>query len=268
MLFYNVSFFYLYHMAQVMIIKIIMFLMLASPGTKENIRADKLWSDHLGNIYVLRGNSLHKYNQKWELLSSYDWQANGEITNVDVSDPLRIVVFSENANQVIFLDNKLSIISDPFNLDDLNYYDVSVVCKASTGGFWLFDNLDKQLVYVNHQGNEEIKSGMVDMYSGFPDMMLEHSGHIYVGYHKQGIVVFNNQAAYVKSLPFTFENSFQCHESNIIYLNNQKVFSYNIELTKEKIIFSDLPDIKDFTLYEDALYYISGQEVRKKLLKE
>jgi hypothetical protein len=255
-------------MGQVMIMRIMLFLMLASPGKKENIRAEKLWSDHLGNIYTLKDNTLNKYNQNWELFSSYDWQANGKITTVDVSDPLRIVVFSANANQVLFLDNELSLLSDPFSLDDLNYYDVSVVCKASTGGFWLFDNLDKQLVYINHHGNEELKSGTIDMYSGFPDVLLEHSGHIYLGYHQQGIVVFNNQATYVKCLPFAFENSFQCYEHNIIYVNNQKVFSYNIELTKEKLIHSDLPEIKDFTLYENVLYYISDQQVKKKLLKD
>lgn len=245
-----------------------MFLMLASPGTKENIRAEKLWSDHLGNIYALRDNSLHKYNQNWELLSSYDWQANGTITTVDVSDPLRIVVFSAHTNQVVFLDQEMSLLSDPFNLNELNYYDVSVVCKASTGGFWLFDNLDKQIVHIDHNGKENLKSGSIDLYSGFPEIMYEHSGHIYLGYSNQGIVVFNNQAAYEKCLPFKFENTFECHDYHIFYVNNHNIFSYDIKLTKEEIIIGSLPDIKDFTLSGNTLYYISNQQVKQKLLKD
>ncbi|MDA3819816.1 MAG: hypothetical protein PF590_05085 [Candidatus Delongbacteria bacterium] len=251
-----------------MIIKIMMFLMLASPGKRENIRADKLWSDHLGNIYTLTDNSLHKYNQNWELLSSYDWQANGRITSVDISDPLRIVVFSVHANQVVFLDQELSLLSDPFNIDVLNYHDVAVVCKASTGGFWMFNNIDKQLIHINHNGNEDIKSGTIDIYSGFPEIMYEYSGHIYLGYPKQGIVVFNNQAAYEKCLPLTFEIAFEWHKNNIIYLNNDKIFSYNIKLAKEDLIVSSLPDLKDFTLSGGVLYYISNQQVKQKLLKD
>lgn len=244
------------------------FLMLASPGTKENIRAERLWSDHLGHIYTLNNNSLRKYNQSWELLSSYDWQANGKITTVDVSDPLRIVVFSTHTNEVVFLDQELSLLSDPFNIDEFNYYDVSVVCKASTGGFWMFDNIDKQLVHIDHNGNEDLKSGTIDIYSGFPEVMYEYSGHIYLGYPKQGIVVFNNQAAYEKNLPFTFEIAFEWHENNIIYLNNHNIFSYNIKFAKEDLIASSLPDLKDFTLSGGVLYYISNQQVKQKLLKD
>ncbi|MGM0649707.1 MAG: hypothetical protein ACQES1_04260 [Bacteroidota bacterium] len=252
-----------------MLILNLMICMLLNPvDDTTGIQADKLWSDHLGHIYTLTDNKLCKYDKNLQKTASYDWQVQGKISNVDVSDPMRIVVFSASANQVLFLDQHLSLLTDPFMLDDLDFYDVSTVCKASRGGFWLFDNIDKQLVHITHLGEVGMKSGTITMYPGFPEIMYEHSGHIYLGFPGQGIIVFDNYAAYEKSLPFAFAKKFECHKNRLIYFREGKIFSYNISTVKENLIADDMEDTKDFTFTGRELFYVSDEQVKQKLLTD
>jgi hypothetical protein len=74
---------------------------------------NRIVNDNLGNIYILEKSSLKKYDADGNFLCSYTELSDGLISGIDVSDPLKIIILNADFGKIKFLDNKLSIKSNP-----------------------------------------------------------------------------------------------------------------------------------------------------------
>ncbi|MFZ4670370.1 MAG: hypothetical protein ACOYLT_00005 [Flavobacterium sp.] len=107
--------------------------------------------DGLGNNYYINNNVFSKQNdnQIWE----YKNVALGKITSVDYVNPLKIVLFYEDFNSIITLDNQLNEIQK-LNLFDIdNTILASKIGMASQNQFWIYNALTQQIMlfdYVNY----------------------------------------------------------------------------------------------------------------------
>ena len=79
-------------------------LILPQKKVDEITSAEMIKSDHLGNVYLMKNNTLIKTAGELKERYTYDWQSNGDISYIDVSDPMRLILFSESANSAVFLD--------------------------------------------------------------------------------------------------------------------------------------------------------------------
>lgn len=107
--------------------------------------------DGLGNNYYIKNNVFIKQDakQKWE----YKNVALGKISSVDIVNPLKIVVFYENFNTVITLDNQLN------EIQKLNLFDIdssifaSKIGLASQNQFWIYNALTQQIMLFDYLNN-------------------------------------------------------------------------------------------------------------------
>jgi len=107
--------------------------------------------DGLGNNYYIRDNVFikEKDSQKWE----YKNVALGKITSVDYVNPLQIVVFYEDFNTIITLDNQLN------EIQKLNLFDIDSTIFASKIGlaaqnqFWIYNSLTQQILLFDYLKN-------------------------------------------------------------------------------------------------------------------
>lgn len=107
--------------------------------------------DGLGNNYYIRNNVFIKEKdaQKWE----YKNVALGNITSVDYVNPLKIVVFYEDFNTIITLDNQLNEIQK-LNLFDIdNTIFASKIGLASQDHFWIYNSLTQQILLFDYLNN-------------------------------------------------------------------------------------------------------------------
>ena len=114
-------------------------------------------ADLLGNRYTWNSSEVKKLNPEGEFLCTWQNPAGGKITWVDPSDPFRILTFSKESNQIIWLDNKLAPIGNPVKLDALGMLDVSGICTSKDGGLWVFDQSSQALIKLNHRLTKEIE---------------------------------------------------------------------------------------------------------------
>src|SRR5687768_4036966 len=70
--------------------------------------AKYLTTDDLGNAYMVEKNELKKYSAEGILLATYSNNNLGDLTVVDASDPLKLLLFFKDLSKIIFLDNTLS----------------------------------------------------------------------------------------------------------------------------------------------------------------
>ena len=115
-----------------------------SQMSKQFIEADVfVGDDTFGYQYFIKNNVFFKIKGK-EFLQ-YKNLALGKITKVDIHNPLRIVLFYENFNTVIALDNQLSEVQKINFSEKPEGIITSAIGTSSQNNLWIFNSLNQQL---------------------------------------------------------------------------------------------------------------------------
>lgn len=107
--------------------------------------------DYNFNYYHFTNTILYKTNEKTTL--NYSNYLYGNINSVDISNPLKIVVFYRDFNTVVLLDSQLNetdVIQIP--------YDVSFVSKGTANHVWLFTTNTQIIENYNFKTNTVLSS--------------------------------------------------------------------------------------------------------------
>jgi hypothetical protein len=111
--------------------------------------------DILSNLYYIENNVFFKKNklQLWQ----YKNLSLGKITKIDFQNPLKMVVFYEDFNSVILLDNQLNEIQKITFSKDNSSLIVSAIGIAAQNKLWIFDSSSQKLGLYNYL-NGDLKS--------------------------------------------------------------------------------------------------------------
>jgi hypothetical protein len=189
-------------------------------------------TDNLGNLYLIVNNELRKYDQDGTLLKTFSDKSHGNLAFVDVSDPLKILLYYHDFRQVLFLDNMLSVKGDALLLDDLGVLQPMLVCTSYENGFWVYDQQEFQLIRFDKNLNISNQSGNIVQLTGIkikPNYLNEISDKVYLNDPENGILVFDKFGTYAKTLPFKELSSFQIRDENIIYSTESQLVLYNFK---------------------------------------
>lgn len=227
--------------------------------------------DHFGNIYTIERIELTKYSSKKEVLSNFSDALLGEITSIDVSNPLRIQLFYKEFNQVLYLNQNLSPITEPIDLYQYSDNETQVCCDASSGGFWIYNNDDNQVFQVSKQGNIINKSGLLTSYFKgiYPSKLIEYQEKIYFLTPSQGLLILNKFGQFYQQLPIPGITDFCINNRELDYLKNNTWYKYDPLLTSDPIIFhiKNSGAIKSRIL-NDKVYIFSEDQISIRLLKD
>lgn len=204
-----------------------------------DVEGDMYGTDPLGNVYVIKDNSLKKFSNQHVQAAYYTNAFLGNIHSVDVSDPLRILVFYKDYNQVVWVDNFLSEIRSPIWLDDLGIDQVELVCSSNQGGFWAFNSLNNQLQYFDVNLKLIHESPTLNILTGpdiSPTFMIEKSRMLYLNVPGTGVLVFDRFGNYSKTLPVNVPSFFQVTDSYLYYLKEGELFSYNLRTAETSLL--------------------------------
>ncbi|RYJ53633.1 hypothetical protein DR871_006170 [Flavobacterium petrolei] len=99
--------------------------------------------DPFGFYYTIKNNAFSKINTRDTL--EYKNISLGKITKVDLQNPLKIVLFYENFNTVILLDNQLNEIQKINFSESTIPIVVSAIGIASQNQLWIYNSMNQQL---------------------------------------------------------------------------------------------------------------------------
>jgi hypothetical protein len=200
---------------------------------------NRIVSDNLGNIYLLEKSSLKKYDSEGNFLCSYTELIDGLISGIDVSDPLKIIIFNADFGKIKFLDNKLNIRNTAVTLSDLGYSGASLVAASYKSGFWIFDPLSNQIIRFDNNLQLSQSGGSISDLIGHefrPDFMLEYDNTIYLNDPQYGIFIFDRYGTYLKTIPVKNIPSFQIFNGKIIYQDGLNLKTLDIITYEENIL--------------------------------
>ncbi len=233
---------------------------------KKNIafKAQQIIADHIGFYYLVTRDKVQKVHYNDSLTQFHQRQNIGAITTVDVSNPMKTILYYRDYRKVEILDTWMSMIRE-IDLDEYGYMQVSAVCGSSTNGIWLYDENSAQLKRINDGGElvlQSVSSRQSMNKVLHVSYLLEKNAKVYVADPEIGIVLFDMFGSYIKTLPIRGIQKFSIFADQIVFFNAGKIYNYNpLTLETKELI---LPDstVTDAALLKNKLVTIGSDSVR------
>jgi hypothetical protein len=197
---------------------------------------DSFTVDNLGNVYFVKEDELLKYLPSGKMLGRYSNLKLGAITSVDVTNPLKLVLYYRDFQQVVFLDNQLSVNSEVVSLEKLGYEQTELVCASANNSFWIYNKQNNELLRFNEASKKTASTGnlkQVLQADLTPAFMAEHNGFLFLNCPDNGIYVFDIFGAFSKVISIKGLKNFQVNENLIYYKKDSALCSYNYKLFEE-----------------------------------
>lgn len=192
--------------------------------------------DNFGNAYLVNGDELVKYLASGKFFARYSNLKLGSITLVDATNPLKLLLYYHDFQQIVFLDNQLSKNSDEVSLEKLGYEQTELVCAGANNSFWIYNKQNNELIRFDENSKKTASTGNLKqiLQSDItPDFMAEHNGKLYLNCPGTGIYVFDIFGAFSKIIALKQLKVFQVNENIIYYQNDSAFCSYDHHLFDE-----------------------------------
>ncbi len=170
------------------------------------IQANGISSDRLGFIYIHTSRQLIKYSASGDSIYSWSNPLLGNLGRICTLDPLRTLVFLPDFNQIIFLDNTLSPLADPVNLDDAGFPGVTAAATSKLGGYWIFQGSSQQIIKIGADNRPITRSVPISISSGNADkaILIESDDKLLLVIPENEILEFDLFGSFIRknTLPF------------------------------------------------------------------
>jgi hypothetical protein len=221
-------------------------------------------SDNIGNTYLVNGEELIKYNSNGQLFKKYSNKQFGNITMVDATNALKILLYYKDFQNVVFIDDQLSQNGDLISFEDLGYEQTDLVCTSFNNSFWIYNKQNNELVRFNENSQPVAKTGNLKQVLQAeikPNFMLEQNSYLYLNCPAIGIYVFDIYGTFNKIISIKNLSSFQVNNGILYYFKDRQLVSYDPKTFEEKnetfkdTLIKTVRIEKDwlFTQYNDSL---------------
>ena len=244
-------------------------LWLPTPHEFKQVHSSAWENGHLavdpqGNVLRYSGDMLEKYSP--DGTASGSWNAKGtDITFVDASNPLRILVWYADQRQIVTLDNTLSEHDNMIVLDQSDLDQVSLVCASANNRLWLFDQANLEVLRVSRTLQIENRSGqlatLLDREVN-PTQMTEQHEQLFVLDPETGVMVFDIFGTYLKTLPLKGATFIQpLDEHLLLYVKDQTIYLYNQLSLETTVIEQPVTEATEMIIHDDKTYVNTGHSI-------
>lgn len=192
--------------------------------------AKAVYADNLDNVYLLSGrDELLKYDAKGVLKWRYSNNRFGKLYSVDVSDPLRVVLFYTDFQQVVVLNNNLNEITSYSFAKNGNLL-VSAVASGNNNSLWIFDRASNVLVKLSSNFTEDIRSpNLFQLFDEAVDVkkLAASDQYVFLQRRNNGILQFDRFGGYLRELPIDSLTDFNITSNIIAYVSDHTLVKYH-----------------------------------------
>ncbi len=219
--------------------------------------------DNYKNNYFIKDRVLNKLGPDGRFVFN-DLQL-GKITSVDIINPLKVIVFFQDTNTVVLLDNKLNEIQR-INFNNLpNFLNVSTATNAGNNSLWLFNVDTQQLELYNYRSNlqtvvsQPFPGKLISQASNFNFCFTLTEKKLWA-FNIYGSMLNETDAMGFEKIVQQNENLIALKENSLYYIPN---FAGHDEEDSRETVKLKLPEIaiKDLQLTNDFLYIYDGENL-------
>lgn len=223
------------------------------------VNGTQLYVDNLENVYVVNENEVFKYRPNGTLFNRYSNKSLGKITSIDVSNPLKILLFFRDFSRIVYLDNTLTENGSAVFLDENDLELTTLAGSSYDSGLWVYTTQNFRLVRLKQDLVTTTDVKNINQFvnaSIQPNYLIEREGQVYLNDPAIGVVVFDIFGTYYKTIPVKGLSKLEVANKKVFYLKDGKLGVYDMKSFEEYDI--PLPDGKviTFVINENKLYLL------------
>lgn len=191
--------------------------------------------DEMGNAYIVRnGNTLIRFTPEGDSSAFYRGVQNGIIEGVDVTNPLRIVVYYPRQSKVVLLDRMLTE-KGQIDLRQQGIAQVPVVASSADGSLWIYDLFNAKLKKIDEQGRITAQSNDLRLETEgviTPSFLVERDWKLYMVDTVSGIYTYDRYGSYISTLSLYPKKTMQLIDNQIIWYEANALHSWDTRSMK------------------------------------
>lgn len=219
-------------------------------------------TDPIGNIYLVKENNfIVKYNAQGDSLAVFNDISSGAVTQIDATNPLRVLVFYAGFSKIKILDNILSL-KNELDLARLGLFNIPCIANSMDGNIWVYDpsgnllKIDDRLEIKHSYFLRNMLDFNVD-----PSHLVERDRTLYMTDSLQGILQFDRFGFYRTVYKFMTKESSVINDF-IVYLDKPYLKSYDKKsLRASEIALPNPEDIISARLEKNQVYILRKNQL-------
>ena len=222
--------------------------------------------DNLDNIYVLTSrNQVKKFNANGDSVAVYnDVKKFGQATLIDVSNPLKILMYYRDFVTVAMLDRFLASVNT-IDLRKQNILQARAVGQSYDNKVWVFDELENKLKKVDEDGTMLQETPDFRLLLGLaisPVKIYDENKYVYVYDPVYGVYVFDYYGALKNNIMILGWENFKVAGKFIYGSRSDTLFRYDIRtyLVDEWKMPKQILGSKAFNFSSSRLYALRKEE--------
>lgn len=188
--------------------------------------------DGFGNIYVITDHEIVKYTALGILQKKFSTKRYGKIDFVDAMNPLKLIVYYKEFQQIMFLDNQLTASIPMISVETIGYEQTSLVCSSANNSFWIYDKQNNELVRFDAELKSIVKTGNLKRILDIdlkPNFMIERNNYVYLNCPNEGVLVFDIYGTFYKTIPLKNLKEFNVVNGDVFYFENHNLKQYQAQ---------------------------------------
>lgn len=189
--------------------------------------------DNLDNLYLITDNNqLKKLSANGDSLAVFnDVKKYGNPSYIDVTNPLKTLLYYKNYSTVVVLDRLLTV-RNTINFRKQNIFYVNNVTLSYDNYMWIFDEEDYKLKKIDEEG--KVVQSSTDWRMLFdtvpaPVKMIDRNNFVYLYDPAKGFYIFDYYGGFKNRLTFLNWTNIEVN-GNIVYgFSDGKLYSYELK---------------------------------------
>lgn len=189
--------------------------------------------DNLDNIYLLSStNRLKKLDANGDSVAVFnDVKKFGQATLIDVSNPLKVLLYYRDFATIVILDRFLNI-RNTIDLRKHNIFQVRSIGQSYDNKIWVYDELENKLKKIDDDGSLLLET--TDLRQLFdviplPQKIFDQDQYVYLYDSTQSVYVFDYYGTFKNKILITGWQNFKVTGRYIFGSGNNRLYRYDIK---------------------------------------
>lgn len=219
------------------------------------VNASLFSTDPNGNIYIVRNdNSFIRYNSVGDSTGFFNEIKKGKITQIDATNPMRVLLYFSEYGQIVILDRLLTKKST-LKLPLIGLFNVNCIANSADGNIWLYEPVSGTLMKIDDVPSIRFTTTLKNIIEENidPVFMVEQDRSLFMVDSIQGIKKFDQFGFYQSGFPF-LTNEVQYINRYLVYYKHPLLYSYNTQTFNEATL--KLPNQEDILQVRTERNYV------------
>ncbi len=223
--------------------------------------------DNLDNIYILTStDQLKKLNANGDSMAVFNNVTKfGKVSYIDVSNPLRVLLYYKDFATIVVLDRLLNI-RNTIDLRKHDIFQVQAVGLSYDNKVWVYDELENKLKKIDEDG--ELIFETSDFRQLFADpptpiSIYDQDGFVYLYDTLRGVMVFDYYGAMKNRLPLLGWKNFKVAGKYLFGTRSDSLYRYQpaLFLTRGILLPPDFRNATSIDFNSNRAYALHKDEL-------